>query len=316
MAWERLDEIYSSPKAIEQALFNKLENFPKVTMKDPRRLRELADLLSELQAAKEDKYLAGALRRELYVFADASVKAIAAVAYIKVTSHQDQTEIGFVFGKAKLAPQPDLTIPRLELCAAVLAIEIAEMVVAEMDTTFDSITYYTDSKVVLGYIQNQSRRFYVFVHNRIQRIRQSPCSGLWKYVPTHLNPADIGSRSVTSDLLSSTTWLKGPAFLHDVSLHSPELQKVYDLIDPDTDSELRPQVVASFTHVTRDVIHPQRFERLSKFSTLLTAVAHLIHVARSFTRSTRDECRGWHVCRPTEEELSKAKICIVKSVQE
>ncbi|RXN36772.1 hypothetical protein ROHU_002657 [Labeo rohita] len=258
---------------------------------------------------------AGALRRELYVFADASVKAIAAVAYIKVTSHQDQTEIGFVFGKAKLAPQPDLTIPRLELCAAVLAIEIAEMVVAEMDTTFDSITYYTDSKVVLGYIQNQSRRFYVFVHNRIQRIRQSPCSGLWKYVPTHLNPADIGSRSVTSDLLSSTTWLKGPAFLHDVSLHSPELQEVYDLIDPDTDSELRPQVVASFTHVTRDVIHPQRFERFSKFSTLLTAVAHLIHVARSFARSTRDECRGWHVCRPTEEELSKAKICIMKSVQ-
>ncbi|KAI2663492.1 Acid-sensing ion channel 5 [Labeo rohita] len=258
---------------------------------------------------------AGALRRELYVFADASVKAIGAVAYIKVTSHQDQTEIGFVFGKAKLAPQPDLTIPRLELCAAVLAIEIAEMVVAEMDTTFDSITYYTDSKVVLGYIQNQSRRFYVFVHNRIQRIRQSPCSGLWKYVPTHLNPADIGSRSVTSDLLSSTTWLKGPAFLHDVSLHSPELQEVYDLIDPDTDSELRPQVVASFTHVTRDVIHPQRFERFSKFSTLLTAVAHLIHVARSFARSTRDECRGWHVCRPTEEELSKAKICIMKSVQ-
>ncbi len=120
---------------------------------------------------------AGALRRELCIFADASVKAIAAVAYIKVTSHQEQTEIGFVFGKAKLAPQPDLTIPRLELCASVLAIEIAEMVVLEMDATFDNMAYYTDSKVVLGYIQNQSRRFYVYVHNRIQRIRQSPCSG-------------------------------------------------------------------------------------------------------------------------------------------
>ncbi len=257
----------------------------------------------------------GALRRELCIFADASVKAIAAVAYIKVTSHQEQTDIGFVFGKAKLAPQPDLTIPRLELCAAVLAIEIAEMLVSEMDTTFDNMTYYTDSKVVLGYIQNQSRRFYVYVHNRIQRIRQSPCSGPWKYVPTHLNPADVGSRTVTSDLLSSTTWLKGPAFLHNVSLHSPELQEAYDLINPDTDSEVRPQVVASFTHVTRDVIHPQRFERFSKFSTLLIAVAHLIHVARSFAHSTQDECQGWHVCRPTEEELLKAKVCIVKSVQ-
>ena len=99
------------------------------------------------------------------------------MAYIKVESYQEQTEIGFVFRKAKLAPKPGLTTPRLELCAAVLAIEIAEMVVREMYTTFDNITYYTDSKVVLGYIHNQSRRFYVYVHNRVQRIHQSPCFG-------------------------------------------------------------------------------------------------------------------------------------------
>lgn len=109
---------------------------------------------------------AGRLRRELCVFADASVKAIAAVAYIKVTSHQEQTETGFVLRKAKLAPHPDLTIPRLELCAAVL--EIAKIIITEMDTTFDNITYYTDSKVALGFIYKQSRRFYVYVHNRIK----------------------------------------------------------------------------------------------------------------------------------------------------
>ncbi|KAK0150015.1 hypothetical protein N1851_009250 [Merluccius polli] len=58
MASECLDGIYGSPEAVEQALFNKLENFPKVTTRDPQRLRNLADLLSELQAAKEDGYLA------------------------------------------------------------------------------------------------------------------------------------------------------------------------------------------------------------------------------------------------------------------
>lgn len=237
------------------------------------------------------------------------------MAYIKVTSHQEQTEIGFVFGKAKLAPQPGLTIPRLELCAAVLAVEIAEMVVTEMDTTFDNVTYYTDSKVVLGYIHNQTRRFYIYVHNRVQRIHQSPCPGQWKYVPTHLNPADIGSRTVTPALLSSTTWLKGPAFLYDVSLQSSESQAAYDLIDPDIDSEVRPQVVTSLTHVTKDVVRPQRFERFSKFTTLLTAMAHLIHVARSFAHSTKDGCQGWHICRPTEEELLRAKVCIIKSIQ-
>lgn len=134
------------------------------------------------------------------MFADASVKAIAAVAYIRVTNHNGQNEVGFVFGKVKLAPQPSLTIPRLELCAAVLAMEIVELIVSEMDVKFNDIQYYTDSKVVLGYIHNQPRRFYVYVHNRIQRIHQSSWPNQWRYVHTDLNPADIGSRSIPAAL--------------------------------------------------------------------------------------------------------------------
>ncbi len=64
-----------------------------------------------------------AKQRELCVFADASVKAILAVVDLKVTEHDGDTEVGFVLGKAKLAPQSELTIPRLELCAAVLAVD-------------------------------------------------------------------------------------------------------------------------------------------------------------------------------------------------
>lgn len=74
-----------------------------------------------------------AKRSELHVFSDASKKAICAVAYIKVTSSDGGTEVGFVLGKARLAPQPALTIPRLELCAAVLAVELAEVIAEEID---------------------------------------------------------------------------------------------------------------------------------------------------------------------------------------
>ena len=59
MAWERLEETYGSPEAIERALFTKLENFPKLTNKEPQKLRELGDLLLELEAAKLDGYLPG-----------------------------------------------------------------------------------------------------------------------------------------------------------------------------------------------------------------------------------------------------------------
>lgn len=65
--------------------------------------------------------------RELCIFCDALTKAIAAVAYLKVTDAVGNCEIGFVMGKAKLTPRPEQTIPRLELCAAVLAVELADL---------------------------------------------------------------------------------------------------------------------------------------------------------------------------------------------
>lgn len=127
-----------------------------------------------------------------------------------------KTGTGFVFGKSKLAPRPDLPVPRLQLCAAV---EIADMVIEEKGLQFNSIQFYTDSKVVLGYIHNQTKRFYVYVNNRIQCILQSSTPSQWNYVPSDVNPADHGSRSVAADHLSSITWLTGP----DLLLISPTL---------------------------------------------------------------------------------------------
>lgn len=63
-------------------------------------------------------------------------------------------------GKAKLAPQSEPMILRLELCAAVLAVELADLIRGELDLKLDAIKFYTDSKVVLGYICNEMKHFY------------------------------------------------------------------------------------------------------------------------------------------------------------
>ena len=59
------------------------------------------------------------------------------------------------------------------MCAAVLAVEVAKLIQDELDLKLDAIKLYCDSKVVLGYIHNQTKCFYVYVHNRVRRIRQS-----------------------------------------------------------------------------------------------------------------------------------------------
>lgn len=154
-------------------------------------------------------------RKEIHIFSDASTEAIAAVAYLKVIDSCNETHVGFLFGKAKLAPRPEHTIPRLELCGTVLAVEIADFIQRELDIHMDDVQYYTDSKVVLGYISNQTKRFYVYVSNRIERIRKSSKPEQWHYVPSHLNPADCATRPASISAFANSSWLTGPEFLRN-----------------------------------------------------------------------------------------------------
>ncbi|KAI3368040.1 hypothetical protein L3Q82_026867, partial [Scortum barcoo] len=90
--------------------------------------------------------LSSTQRKELCIFSDASTVAIGAVAYLRAVDTQGQYHVGFVMGKSmKLAPRPAHTIPRLELCAAVLAVELYELISEEIDTVVDAVKFFTDS---------------------------------------------------------------------------------------------------------------------------------------------------------------------------
>ncbi len=227
------------------------------------------DSLKELEHVKIPRTYATiplfqAQRKEMCVFCDASTKAIAAVAYSRITSMNGKVEIGFMFGKAKLAPRPEISVPRLELCAAV---EIAETIEDEIDTKLDAVTFYSDSKVVLGYICNESRKCYVYVNNRVQRIRKSTCPEQWKYVPTDQNPADQATRSVLAADLPHSMWLTGPAFLSTTTQFKTHTGP-FSMIDPEVDIEIRPQVTSCATHTSRKELDPGRFERFSSWRSL------------------------------------------------
>ncbi|XP_051816711.1 uncharacterized protein LOC127537707 [Acanthochromis polyacanthus] len=257
---------------------------------------------------------------ELCLFSDASNWAIGAVAYLRAVTEDGRCEVGFVLGKAKLAPQPEPTIPRLELCGAVLAVEMAELILDELDHKPDAVKFYCDSRVVLGYIGNDSKRFFVYVHNRVHRIRQTTSPEQWHYVPSEQNPADLATRSVSASQLMDTRWFKGPDFLYKPP--EPEVHALFELVDPEKDVEVRPQVTAFATCVKTRRLTSERFQRFSTWDSLLRAVAFLIHQARSHrpadsTDPLHHTCKGWHRCsRPrTPGELAAAKKLILETVQ-
>lgn len=148
-------------------------------------------------------------------------------------------ELGFIMGISKLAPLSGNTIPRLELCSAVLATELAEFISEHLDYIPRAVKFFTDSKVILGYIKNRTRRFYTYVANRVDRIHKASSPDQWNYVPTHKNPADMATRSSLHDaLLKQQIWIHGYSSICE-NLHGTE---DYALVNPDDDREIRPVV--------------------------------------------------------------------------
>ncbi len=263
-----------------------------------------------------DSTLSTALKKDLHVFSDASVRAIAAVAYLHVISEEDACHTGFVLGKAKLASQAAHTIPRLELGAAILAAELAETIMDELDFSLDAVEFYMDSRVVLGYINNQTRRFYVYVANRVQRIRKVSSPTQWHYISTKHNSADHATHSVPADLLSTTTWLTGPAFLLQAKQSSSLEEERFDLIEPDSDTEVCSLVTTLSTDGSS--LRCQRFKRFSSWRSLIRAIASIIHIVQAYKANDHhNTCRSWHHCsKPRSvEELLQAETAIIKSVQ-
>ncbi|XP_046343482.2 uncharacterized protein LOC124124382 [Haliotis rufescens] len=151
---------------------------------------------------------------QLHVFSDASTVGYGCVAYLRMSNDEGGIHTAFLIGKSRLAPVKTITVPRLELTAATVSIHIGKLLMKELETTPESVTYHTDSTTVLHYISNETKRFPIFVANRVKQIRDFSEPTQWKYVDSKSNPADVASRGVSaSHLLTCMNWFHGPKFL-------------------------------------------------------------------------------------------------------
>ena len=151
---------------------------------------------------------------QLHVFTDGSESGYGACAYLRIVDTAGNINCSLVLGKSRLAPLKQTTIPRLELSGAVVACKMYEMIKEELDIELESVTFWTDSMIVLGYIKNTSRRFKTFVANRLSIIHETTSVDQWRYVDTKSNPADIASRGLNvADQKRITMYLNGPDFL-------------------------------------------------------------------------------------------------------
>lgn len=151
---------------------------------------------------------------QLHHFADASEDGYATASYLLLTNHDNKKHCSLLIGKSRVTPLKHVTIPRLELTAAVIAVKMDKMLRQELKVPLEESVFWTDSTTVLRYLTNESARFKTFVANRVTTIRDHSHPNQWHYVNSALNPADQGSRGVKVEKFMQTkVWLHGPAFL-------------------------------------------------------------------------------------------------------
>lgn len=153
---------------------------------------------------------------ELHAFVDASKDAYGACIFLRKCDEESNVTVSLLLAKNRIAPVKEVTIPRLELMAAVVGVRLVKYVETELKLFSVKKILWSDAKCVLYWIKNDKPKP-VFVENRLKEIRQSNVDE-FRYVPTKENPADLLSRGITTSLLiDSTLWWNGPDWLNQTT---------------------------------------------------------------------------------------------------
>ena len=97
--------------------------------------------------------------------------------------------------------------PSVSLCAKI-------RIAGCYNISISSSYFWTDSKISLQYINNESRRFKTYVANRVSEIRDVSKPSQWRPCPGLFNPADDASRGLSAEkFVKSERWFRGQAFL-------------------------------------------------------------------------------------------------------
>ncbi|GFX68886.1 integrase catalytic domain-containing protein [Trichonephila clavipes] len=151
---------------------------------------------------------------EIHGFADASERCYGAAVYCKSKNLKSETLVRLITSKSRVAPIKSLTIPRLELCAAVLLAKLVKRVVAALQLETAEVYLWSDSMIVLAWLRKEPMDLKTFVQNRVAKIQELYPNQLWRHVPSDQNPADLVSRGVDPEkLLQQNLWFNGPTFL-------------------------------------------------------------------------------------------------------
>lgn len=241
------------------------------------RFREQLPLLNELQIRRQS-VCPDAQTVELHGFCDASILGYGSVLYLRSIDSSQGVHVHLLCAKTKVAPLKVLTIPRLELCGAVMLARLQEKVTKSLGLGDIRCYLHCDSQIVLSWIKTQTRLLQTFVGNRVAEIQQLTKADDWHYIASENNPADIASRgALPSTLVQSHMWWHGPSRLSllDSTWDGDNTQDIPFSELPET----RKQTMA-LVSVSSEFLSFQSFSSLSRIKRVMSYVLRFVSNCR------------------------------------
>ncbi|XP_074034246.1 uncharacterized protein [Leptinotarsa decemlineata] len=135
--------------------------------------------------------------------------------------------------RTQVPPIKSLTIPRLELQAAVMGSRLARRIKKEHSLEINKTFFWSDSRIVLCWLRSETKRFKTFIAHRVREIQENSSISDWHWVPSSMNVADEATRSTKKTNLNiEDSWFQGPKFLFLSEELWPKSDKMYHAFLP------------------------------------------------------------------------------------
>lgn len=242
---------------------------------------------------------------EIHVFCDASQIAFGSCIYFRSVDSSGQVLVRLGCSKSRVAPLKVVSLPRLELCGALLATQFANTVIEAVKVEIDQIYYWSDSTITLAWIRSDPSRYKVFVANRIAKIQNLSKSSQWQHVSSENNPADYISRGINPDEMKGLDmWFNGPDWLLKDKQFWPKFM-------PNISDEIPDQRPINNALIVQIPIKNELIYKYSSFNKLVHIVAYICRFKNNCLNSPNERiCGNLSI---TEIEFATQKI--VKVVQ-
>jgi hypothetical protein len=248
-----------------------------------------------------------ALGFQLHGFCDASKNAYNAVVYLRTQLENDTSLVRLVAAKSKVAPIKQVSIPRLELCGAVILSKLLTNIKESLNINCE-LFGWTDSTVVLDWLADLPCRWETFVANRVAEIQGLIPAKDWRHVKSEENPADCASRGIpASELIEKSLWWSGPEWLKNSSF------PIYRQAEVQEDGELEKKEKEFVGHAC---VEPSLVSAFSSLTTLNRVTAHCLRFVHNLKVKLREAQVRRGVVLEAEAEKRKSGELTCSEIQE